>query len=409
MYNEGFAPLLSIVIPTRNRQKYAVSSIESILRITDPGLEIVVQDNSDTPELEGLLSQNFQDSRLRYNYTSTPLSFVDNFDAAARLATGEYVCFIGDDDGVNPEIMEATRWAKAKGIDTIKPANSVSYLWPESGVPSTMFTDIPQKTGRLTIRPFSGKIIYPDNELELRKVVRKGGQEYLKTEMPKLYLGIVKRECLDCICENTGAYFGGLSPDIYAAVSIANTAKNSVSIDYPLILSGACPESGSVKSRIGEHAGNLEDAPHFKHRGPYEWADHVPRFYSVPTIWADSTIAALQDIGREDLMGIFNVPFLAASCLWSHPRYKKVILRDLYRALRLSGKSPILGTIQLAFSFLAGPGRLFFNRIVNRLRIILFGKSFFIEIQNINNIVEATDRLVRYLEETKCSFKTCIS
>lgn len=409
MYNKSFVPLLSIVIPTRNRQKYAVSSIESILRITDPGLEIVVQDNSDTPELEGLLSQNFQDSRLRYSYTSIPLSFIDNFDAAVRLATGEYVCLIGDDDGVNPEIMEAVRWAKVNGIDTIKPSNSASYLWPESGISATRFTDISQKTGCMTISPFSGKIIYPDNELELRKVVQKGGQEYYKTEIPKLYLGIVKRECLDCVCEKTGSYFGGLSPDIYIAVSIANMAKNSVSIDYPLILPGACPESGSVKSRVGGHTGNLEDAPHFKYREPYEWADRVPRFYSVQTIWADSTIAALQDIGREDLIEIFNVPFLVANCLWLHPRYTKVILRDFYRALRLLGNSSVFGTIQLAFSFLAGPLRLFFNRIVNRLQIILFGKSSFIQIQNINNILEATDRLVRYLEETKCSFKTCIS
>ncbi len=109
MSSENGSPLLSVVIPTRNRQKYAISSIVSILRIPDPYLEIVVQDNSDSRDLQELLRRNVQDSRLRYNYTPDPLSFIGNFNEAVRLATGDYLCFIGDDDGVNPEIMEPTR------------------------------------------------------------------------------------------------------------------------------------------------------------------------------------------------------------------------------------------------------------------------------------------------------------
>ena len=152
------APLLSVVITIRNRQEYAILCVESILRIQDPDLEVVVQDNSDTRELEELLSRNVQDSRLRYSYTPTPLSFIGNFDAAVRLATGEYVCFIGDDDGINPEILEATRWAKDNEIDSLKPASGVHYIWPETGMPSTRFTHIPQDTGCLTIPRYSGKI-----------------------------------------------------------------------------------------------------------------------------------------------------------------------------------------------------------------------------------------------------------
>ena len=402
------APLLSVVIPTRNRQEYAILCVESILRIQDPDLEVVIQDNSDTTELEELLRRNVQDSRLRYSYTPTPLSFIHNFDAAVRLATGDYLCFIGDDDGVNPEIMEATRWAKDNEIDTLKPAHGVHYLWPGSGMSSTLLSDVPQETGRLVIKPFSGKTVYPDNKREMRKLVGKGGQEYLKRELPKLYHGIVKRECLDRVREKTGAYFGGLSPDIYAAVCIANTARNSVSIDYPLTLPGACRKSGSVESQVGKHTGNLEDAPHLNNRGSYEWAEQVPRYYSVPTIWADSAIAALQDLGREDLLKDFNVAYLAACCLWAHPQYGRVILRDLYRALRLSGKNSLVGTSQLAFSFLVGPGRLLFKKIANRLVIILRGENF-TRINGVNNMIEATDALTRHLKANGHSFSECVN
>lgn len=402
------APLLSVVIPTRNRQKYALSAIESILRIPDPDLQVVVQDNSDSPELEDLLGRTAMDSRLRYSYTPTPLSFIHNFDAAVRSATGEYLCLIGDDDGINPEIMEAARWARNNGIDTLKPSMSADYLWPGSGMPSTLFSRVSQETGRLTIKPFSGKILNVDNDRELRDLARKGGQEYLNTELPKLYHGIVSRKCLDRVRMKTGAYFGGLSPDIYASVSIAITTRKSVSIDYPLTLPGACRKSGSVASQVGEHTGNLEDAPHFKNRGSYEWSDRVPRYYSVPTIWADSAIAALQDLGREDLLKSFNVDYLAACCLWAHPQYRSVILRDLYRALRLAGKNPLWGTMGLAISFLVGPGRLVFKRAANRLRIMTRGDRS-IRFENVNNIAEATDELVRHLNATNCSFSKCIS
>ena len=51
-------PLLSIVIPTKNRQKYALSIIQTILSIKDYALELVIQDNSDTNELENSIKKN---------------------------------------------------------------------------------------------------------------------------------------------------------------------------------------------------------------------------------------------------------------------------------------------------------------------------------------------------------------
>ncbi len=408
MASDGGNPLLSVVIPTRNRQEYAVSSVASILRIPDRDLEIVVQDNSDTRELEGLLQQHAPDSRLQYCHTRTPLSFIGNFDAAVSMAKGEYLCVIGDDDGVMPEIMEATRWARDNGLDTLKPAVCAHYLWPASGIASTMFRDVPQETGELTILPFSGRVICTDNEKEMRKVMRRGGQEYLQTEMPRFYHGIVRRQCLKRVCEKTGAYFGGLSPDIYAAMAISNMAKNSAAIDYPLTLPGSCRKSGAVAGATGKHTGNLEDAPHFKHRGPYEWSSLIPRYYSVPTIWADSIIAALVDFERKDLLKSFNIPYLAASCLWMHPKYGKVILRDMYRAFRISGKSSMLGTVQLGLAFFTGPGRLMLKRIARKSRAMVSSEQ--VEtINNINNIVEAVDELLRHLERTERSFRTCVS
>ena len=406
------SPLLSIVIPTRNRQKYAISAIISILSISTPDLELVVQDNSDSRDLEEYIRSNINDTRLRYNYTSTPLSFIDNFDAAVRLASGKYLCLIGDDDGVNPEIIEATRWADMNDVDALKPTVSATYLWPESGVSSTLFTNV-STNGVFTIRPFSGKVIRPDPEVELRKVVQSGGFKYLETEIPRLYHGIVKRKCLEKVREKTGAFFGGVSPDIFAAFAIANFTKNVVSIDYPLTIAGVCKSSGSAQSAREGHVGNLEDAPHLRYRGSYKWAEIVPRFYSVETIWADSTVAALKALGRDDLLRDFNLPLLAAHCVAAHPKYKRIILRDMYKSFRIMNKNQLIGTFQFCYSLLlCRPGRgLLIKHIPKRIKRILLVllRSNVTKINDVKDIIEATNILTDYLRKNKKRFSDFVS
>ncbi len=400
-------PLLSIIIPTRNRQKYAISAITSILSISAPDFELVIQDNSDSRDLEEYIRNRVNDFRLQYNYTPTPLSFVDNFDSAVRLASGKYLCIIGDDDGVNPEIIEATRWADMNNIDALKPTVSVVYLWPESGVPSTLFTKVSPK-GVLTIQPFSGKVTKPDPEVEMRKVVRGGGWAFPATDIPRLYHGLVKRECLNKVREKTGAFFGGTVPDIFVALAIANFAKNIVTIDYPLTISGVCKSSGSAQSARGEHVGNLEDAPHFRYRGTYKWSDIIPRFYSVQTIMSETMLTALKALERNDLLHDFNLPSLCADCIIAHPKYKRIILRDMYKAFRIMNKNQLIGTSQFCYFLLTGLGWSLFKRIANRGRIILLGDKT-VRVNNVKDIVEATNMLTDYLRKNKKRFSDFVS
>jgi glycosyltransferase involved in cell wall biosynthesis len=71
--NNHSIPLLSIVIASRNRIPYAISAIQSILEISDPRLELVVQDNSDSRDLESYVRENIKDTRFRYRYTPPPI------------------------------------------------------------------------------------------------------------------------------------------------------------------------------------------------------------------------------------------------------------------------------------------------------------------------------------------------
>lgn len=398
-------PLLTIVIATKNRIPYAVAAIRSILAIDDRELQLVVQDNSDSRELEDFVRANVSDSRFRYRYTPPPFSSIDNFNAAMELATGEYVCLIGDDDGVNPEIMEAVRWTKQNGLDALKPKVDVAYLWPGISIASATGT---KTGGTMTVNRFSGQIRFPDIEAELRKLVRNGGQHYLDTDLPRVYHGIVKRDCLRTIRQLTGNYFGGLSPDIYAVIAVSSVAQRTAAIDYPLTLAGACAASTSADQSRGRHVGRLEDAPHWRDRHGYQWSDAVPKFYSGETIWADSLLAAAQDLRRVDLLGDFNISMLAAHCIFNHPRYFGLVLRDMFRALRHRNSSPVLGALGFMGSVFTGPGWIFCRRVMNRLRIMTRGSTT-TKVTGLKTIADATKQLQMILKTWGCSFASCVA
>ncbi|MBC8643932.1 glycosyltransferase family 2 protein [Flavobacterium lindanitolerans] len=126
--------ILSVIIPTRNRETYAYMSVMHILQTTDDDVQVVIQDNSDTNSLINKFENNEFRNRIKYNYSEGVLSFVDNFSKGVEGADGEYICMIGDDDGINPEIVEVVRWAKENGIEAITPEIRLNYIWPNTGI-----------------------------------------------------------------------------------------------------------------------------------------------------------------------------------------------------------------------------------------------------------------------------------
>lgn len=400
------SPLLSIVIATKNRVPYAISAIESILSIPSEQIELVIQDNSDTLDLKRHVEQHVSDARLKYRYTPPPLSSIGNFNLALELATGEYVCLIGDDDGVNPEILEAAEWAKREGIDSIGGGTKVNYLWSGTGAPSTLFTAV---TGeRLTIAEFTSRIRMVNVEQQLRKLMRNGGVYYLDFHLPKLYHGLVRRACLEEIRARTGEYLGGLSPDIFASLSIACVAKRVAVTDYPLTIPGACGASTSVtEGAIRKHSKKLEDAPHFRSRESYAWSALVPRVYSVETIWTDSGIAALQAMGRTDLIAQLNLSRLAAFCMARNQGVTGMVLRGLMQGVAARRGNRVLAGLALGWNLATGPGVGFGKRVWNRV-LMLCGKRTTHTISGLRNMVETSHALTNYLRERDESFARCL-
>jgi len=309
-------PLLSIVIPTKNRQKYAFLTIKNILSIDHRLLELIVHDNSDSNILEKQLLECTNDNRLVYHYDNRPLSTVHNFDYAMKFVSGKYVCYIGDDDGINPEIMKIIEWANENNLDAVIPSNPVTYAWPSV-----------KNSGKLTFYPFTKKYKQIDVAKNLNMFLKSGAVYYLNYEVPKVYHGIVKRECFDQVYNKLGYYFGGLSPDIFASIAISSFyPKKVVSIDYPITIAGTSYESDQTHRTDEAKNKKLSNAPHFNNRGPYEWSNSVPSVYSGSSIWAESGIHALEDLSRFDLIYKINKQKMVAEISIDSPKNEKLML-----------------------------------------------------------------------------------
>jgi hypothetical protein len=239
---------------------------------------------------------------------------------------------------------------------------------------------------------------------EMRRLVQKGAASYLEFDLPKLYHGLVHRRCLMAVRDKSGAYFGGLSPDIFASVALGCVARRVVVTDYPLTIPGACGASGSVvEGALGTHSRRLEDAPHFRHRGPYQWSEHVPRVYTVQTLWADSALAALRAMDRADLVSQLNYSRLAAHCIAANLDVARPVVSDLLESMRGRRENRLSGLIRLAISFVTGPGSKFAARVWNRLMMIVGWRSVH-RIDGLTSMSEVSHALVRYLDRKGLRF-----
>lgn len=379
--------ILSIVIPTRNRVDYTFNVVEQILAIKETNFQLVVQDNSDSNELEQRLKIYEFDKRLNYYYDNRVLSFVDNFNEGVDKSIGEYLIILGDDDGVIPDILQIAEWARNNNIEAITPSLPFIYFWPNSGVKNV------DETGTLTINDFSCNIKVIKTKRVIKSFLRNGCHNYLEYDMAKLYHGLIKKTVLEKIKFKTGKFIGGLSPDIYLSVAISLTIESVVLLDFPLTISGICKNSGSSDSATGRHTGKLESAPHFRGRNGYAWSKSVPPFYSVETIWADSALAAIKEMSCSSYLKYYNSNVLIVRCLKKYKEFHKLIIDYVKQNNLKFFYVMFLGQLQI----IKYKKSRFVRRIYNRMQF----KNKPILINNVSDIIYASELCNRFVSENK--------
>jgi hypothetical protein len=177
--------------------------------------------------------------------------------------------------------------------------------------------------------------------------------------------------------------------------------------DYPIIISGVCGESASIiEGLLKKNSKKVEDAPHLRNRGKYEWCSLVPYVYTVETIWADSAIAAIKAMKSDQFLKKFNIAKLSAYCIHYNKGIRKQVLSCLICSLKELNRNVTLGFIEFLFTLSILETRKaanIFYRVYNRF-LIIFKLKKNIRFEGLNNIEIASDTLSKYLENNNINF-----
>ena len=97
-------PLVSVIIPTRDRPALAVRAVRSALGQTYANHEIVVVDDGSTLPLR--LPRDLEDARVRTVRLGTTVGAGGARNAGVQASTGTLLAFLDDDDRWRPRKLE---------------------------------------------------------------------------------------------------------------------------------------------------------------------------------------------------------------------------------------------------------------------------------------------------------------
>jgi hypothetical protein len=317
-------PLLTIVIPTKDRHHCLEYTIEIILTCYS-NVEIIILDSSIMNPPSSLL-ELLKDSKIKY--IKTPISFngVENFNEGLKFINGDFVCFIGDDDIITNDIGDIVNYLHKNNIDSAISTFPINYNWPgfKSKHNSTRLS------GTLVIRKYNSKYVEIDLIKEKAKVIN--SLVIGPLNLPRIYLGIVSTSLIKKVQFKYGDLFGGVSPDIYSSFLLASEANKCIQFDLPFIIPGAYKTSTSATSAAGKHRSGIKNNDHTGRFPDIDlfWNYNIPFIYTVQTVWSFSLIEAYKKINNSDVKDYSS---LYASLLPYVNEFNKEILFSFRKCL----------------------------------------------------------------------------
>ena len=373
-------PRLSIIIPTRNRSQLCLATARSVLAF-DVDFEIVIYDSSTEDGLEAQLA-GLNDARVRYIRACGQLNMTQCFEFAVAEARGEFVCMIGDDDGVTPALFACVDLGVSENLDSVTTTASafVLYNWPD--IRSRYFGD--EASGRLMLR-VTGRAadvrIVPATSL-LAEFLKRAGQGC--GDLPRVYHGLVRRALLGRMRSTFGRCFDGVSPDVSFSYLAARLSDRHAIVQTPLTISGTSASSNAGRSAMHQHKGDLWSDAHMKNYRDEVWPSTVPEFFSVETVWGQATLAALLTAGED--IGAFNLPHLYGLLLVRHYDRWRETLRVLARQSMAIKWATCAATAMVALSEAASIFRKLARRSVRDRRIETFRAASIVEASALVNV-----------------------
>ena len=219
--------LFSLVIPTLRRSDTFRHALATALSQSFEDFEVVVQNNGQDAETEAIVRER-NDPRIKHFSSPTILTITENWEAALGNASGEFIMFIGDDDGLLPDACEIARKIFDNSELDIVNWHPFCYYWPDYIHPAFR--------NRLVATVDYDPHVHVVSSDEQLKRLYNFSIDY--SQMPMIYNSFVHRALVERIGKSVGRYFLGQSPDVTSGIINAAHSSRFAKVSRPLSITG---------------------------------------------------------------------------------------------------------------------------------------------------------------------------
>ncbi|MGL9618809.1 glycosyltransferase family 2 protein [Bradyrhizobium sp. U531] len=282
-------PLLSVVIPTLDRPdtlRHALATMAC--QPVHADCEFIVQNNGGNPEIAAMVA-DLKDKRFRHFASDAVLTMTDNWEAALGHASGEYITFLGDDDGLMPyACATASAMLSGRKIDLLS-WSAYSYYWP--GYYHPVFRN--RLVAEIDLTSSARRIASRD---ELARIF---GFQAHYANLPMIYNSFVRRSVIDRMRAACGRYFIGLSPDVASGIANAALTDSFVRLSRPLSMAGFSQHS-TGHALFFETTDLLETSRGARDFGPIDEASELPDLNALQLFIAKDMLGLKRLLAADD-------------------------------------------------------------------------------------------------------------
>ena len=226
----------SVLLPTRNGEKFLPNCIHSILEQEYEDFELVVSDNANADGTPEVLSQFEGHPRLRVIRQERLLSVAENWTAALDASQGEYILMMGDDDYLLPGFFTRMEGVLQRYDDPDAVLyNGYSYVHPMS-IDSNQ-ASFWNRSHYSYSDPFNGEMRL---SLPLRMDVVRDMFRFKQRIPLNMQTMVFRRAAAE---EVIGGVFPAPFPDHYLINAMLISSENWVFLPERLVVVGVSPKS----------------------------------------------------------------------------------------------------------------------------------------------------------------------
>ena len=276
-------------MPTRNRAKLLTFAVQSVLNQTFDDFEIIISDNFSSDNTEEI-SKNFDDKRIKYYRSETSLSMGDSWEFALNHASGEYICFLSDDDAYAKTFLQKMFQTIEEEKSEIVTASLTPYYAADTFAYGRNITK-----NSLVIKPFDRRTYVLDKKEALTSLfsqfqLTRPIEKHSSVNVPQLVNSTYHASLLKRVRNRINKIFPIVGSDIYTSALFLNSSEKYCYINEPLYLYA-----------IWEGSETAGEQSLFEKNPEERKMEYVPlkNLLSLPNYGANAILRAKADWGED--------------------------------------------------------------------------------------------------------------